>query len=161
LKNYTDVHSLNLTNNQSMETIKMISNMLRFPPSLFEGLDEIFAQDFIPRNRRVRAYPQVNMGVTDKSVEVYLFTPGMDASALDVSIEKNLLSVSGERKADEADDKEVLNRRERFVGKFKRTITLPEDVNPDQTEAIYRDGVLHISVAKKEEVQPRQIKITV
>ncbi len=138
----------------------MISNMLRFPPSLFEGLDEIFAQDFIPRSR-ARAYPQVNMGVTDKSVEVYLFTPGMDASALDVSIEKNLLSVSGERKSDELDDKEALNRRERFVGKFKRTIALPEDVDPDQTEAVYRDGVLHISVAKKEEIQPRQIKVTV
>ena len=138
----------------------MISNMLRFSPSLFEGLDELFAPELMQRNR-VRAYPQVNMGVTDKSVEIYLFTPGMDAAALDVSIEKNLLSVSGERKQDELDDKDALNRRERFVGKFKRTIALPEDVDPDQTEAIYRDGVLHISVAKKEEVQPRQIKVTV
>ena len=138
----------------------MISNMLRFSPSLFEGLDELFAPELMQRNR-VRAYPQVNMGVTDKSVEIYLFTPGMDAAALDVSIEKNLLSVSGERKQDELDDKDALNRRERFVGKFKRTIALPEDVDPDQTEAIYRDGVLHISVAKKEEVQPRQIKVKV
>ncbi len=134
--------------------------MLRFSPYLFEGLNEMFAQDFAPRSR-TKAYPQVNMGVTDKSVEVYLFTPGMDASALEVSIEKNLLSVSGERKADEFDDKETFNRRERFVGQFKRTIALPEDVDPDQTEAVYRDGVLHISVAKKEEVQPRQIKVTV
>jgi len=69
--------------------------------------------------------------------------------------------VSGERKQDDLDDKDALNRRERFVGKFKRTIALPEDVDPDQTEAIYRDGVLHISVAKKEEVQPRQIKVKV
>ena len=138
----------------------MISNMLRFSPSLFEGLDELFAPELMQRSR-VRAYPQVNMGVTDKSVEIYLFTPGMDASALDVSIEKNLLSISGERKQDELDDKDALNRRERFVGKFKRTIALPEDVDPDQTEAVYRDGVLHISVAKKEEVQPRQIKVKV
>jgi HSP20 family protein len=138
----------------------MISNMLRFSPSLFEGLDELFAPELMQRSR-VRAYPQVNMGVTDKSVEIYLFTPGMDASALDVSIEKNLLSVSGERKQDDLDDQDALNRRERFVGKFKRTIALPEDVDPDQTEAIYRDGVLHISVAKKEEVQPRQIKVKV
>ena len=138
----------------------MISNMLRFSPSLFEGLDELFAPELMQRSRE-RAYPQVNMGVTDKSVEIYLFTPGMDASALDVSIEKNLLSVSGERKQNELDDEDALNRRERFVGKFKRTIALPEDVDPDQTEAIYRDGVLHISVAKKEEVQPRQIKVKV
>lgn len=138
----------------------MISNMLRFSPYFFEGLNEILAQDFAPRSR-TKTYPEVNMGVTDKSVEVYLFAPGMDASALDVSIEKNLLSVSGQRKADESDDKETFNRRERFAGQFKRTIALPEDVNPEQTEAVYRDGVLHISVAKKEEIEPRQIKITV
>lgn len=137
----------------------MISNMLRFSPSLFEGLDEVFVPDFA-RNR-VRAFPQVNMGVTDKSVEAYLFTPGMKADELDVTIEKNLLSVSGERKAEKIDDDDAMSRRERFVGKFKRTIALPEDVDPDKTEAVYRDGVLHISVAKKEEVQPRKIQVKV
>jgi HSP20 family protein len=141
----------------------MISNMLRFSPSFYEGLDEVFAPDYpalAAARDRTRAYPQVNMGVTDKKVEIYLFAPGMDASELDVTVEKNLLSVSGERKADDL-DKDAINRRERFMGKFKRSIALPEDVNPDQTEAVYRDGVLHISVAKKEEVQPRQIKVSV
>ena len=141
----------------------MISNMLRFSPSFFEGFDEVLAPEFARIARegsRTRAYPQVNMGVTDKSVEVYLFTPGLDASELDVSIEKNLLSVKGERKEDDL-DKDAINRRERFAGKFKRTVALPEDVDPDQTEAIYRDGVLHISVAKKAEVQPRQIEVKV
>jgi len=135
----------------------MISNMLRFSPSLFEGLDEMFVPDFA--RGRVRAFPQVNIGVTDKSVETYLFTPGMKADELDVTIEKNLLSVSGERKAEEIDDENAISRRERFVGKFKRTIALPEDVDPDKTEAVYRDGVLHISVAKKEELQPRKIEV--
>ncbi len=139
----------------------MISNMLRFSPSFFEGLDELYTPAFASQRNLARVFPQVNMGVTDKSVEVYLFAPGMDASALDVTLEKNLLSVSGERKADQRDDDDALNRRERFVGKFKRTVALPEDVDPEQTEAIYRDGVLHISVAKKKEVQPRQINVTV
>ena len=133
--------------------------MLRFSPSLFEGLDELFAPDFHKRSRAA-AYPQVNMGTTDKSVEIYLFIPGMETSELDVNMEKNLLSVAGKRKADGL-DKDAINRRERFVGTFKRTIALPEDVDPDKTEAVYRDGVLHISVAKKEEVQPRQIEVKV
>lgn len=141
----------------------MISNMLRFTPSFFEGLEEAFMPDALAMNRgRIRVFPQVNMGVTDKSVEVYLFVPGMDASAIDVTLEKNLLSVSGERVPEEtvdADDKSVTVRRERFMGRFKRAITLPEDVNPDNTEAVYRDGVLHISIAKKEEAQPRKIKV--
>ncbi len=142
----------------------MISNMLRFSPSFFEGLDEMFNPEFpalAAARSRIRAYPQVNMGVTDKSVEIYLFAPGMEADELDVTLEKNLLSVSGERKADEQDDEDAINRRERFVGKFKRSIALPEDVDPEKTEALYRNGVLHISVSKKEEVQPRQIKVSV
>jgi len=139
----------------------MISNMLRFPPALFDGFDDILAQEYLSQNS-LRTYPKVNMGVTDKSVEVYLFIPGMNVSDIDVTIEKNLLSISGERKPEaELVESEAFNRRERFMGKFKRTIALPEDVNPDQTEAVYRDGILHISVAKKEEVQPRQIKVSV
>ncbi len=142
----------------------MISNMLRFSPSLFEGLDEVFAPGFstvTPRRGQQQNYPQVNMGVTDKSVEIYLFAPGMNADELDVTLEKNLLSISGNREADELDDNESLSRRERFIGKFKRTIALPETVDPDKTEAIYRDGILHINVAKKEEVRPHQIKVNV
>ena len=135
--------------------------MLRFPPALFDGFDDILAQEYLSQNS-LRTYPKVNMGVTDKSVEVYLFIPGMNVSDIDVTIEKNLLSISGERKPEaELVESEAFNRRERFMGKFKRTIALPEDVNPDQTEAVYRDGILHISVAKKEEVQPRQIKVSV
>lgn len=138
--------------------------MLRFSPSLFEGLDEVFAPSFstvTPRRNQQPYYPQVNMGVTDKSVEIYLFAPGMNADELDVTLEKNLLSISGNREADELDDNESLSRRERFIGKFKRTIALPETVDPDKTEAIYRDGILHINVAKKEEVRPHQIKVNV
>lgn len=141
----------------------MISDMLRFAPLTFEGLDDFFAPEsaFSVMRNRLNAYPQINMGVTDKSVEVYMFVPGIDAASLDVSIEKNLLSVSAERKEDEFDDKDTVSRRERFSGKFKRVVTLPEDVDPDQTEAVYRNGVLHISVAKREEALPRKIQVNV
>jgi len=70
----------------------MISNMLRFSPSFFEGFDELYTPAFASQRNLARVFPQVNMGITDKSVEVYLFAPGMDASALDVTLEKNLLS---------------------------------------------------------------------
>ncbi len=141
----------------------MISDMLRFAPLAFEGLDDFFTPEpaFSVMRNRLHSYPQINMGVTDKSVEVYMFVPGMDAASLDVSIEKNLLSVSAERKAEESGEEDSMSRRERFSGKFKRVITLPEDVDPDQTEAVYRNGVLHISVAKREDTLPRKIQVNV
>lgn len=141
----------------------MISNMLRFPLSMFEDdFDSWFYPQQRAEARSVRGvFPAVNVGTTDKNVDVYLFAPGVDANDLDVVIEKNLLSVSGERKLPEREDSEASTRLERFSGKFKRVITLPEDVDADKAEAEYRDGVLHISIAKPVEVQPRQIQVSV
>ncbi len=141
----------------------MISDMLRFAPLALEGLDDLLTTEpaFTLMRNRLHTYPQINMGVTDNSVEVYLFVPGMDAESLDVSLEKNLLSVSAERKDGVTNDDDTMSRRERFSGRFKRVITLPEDVDPDKTEAVYRHGVLHISVAKREEALPRKIQVNV
>ena len=146
----------------------MISNMLRFPLSMF---DDEFDNWFFPRVRSTRhqsraAYPPVNVGSSDKKVDVYLFVPGMDADALDVVIEKNLLSIAGERKLVKLHDSEghepaeSYTRKERYEGQFKRVITLPEEVDTDSAEAIYRDGVLHISLAKQAIAKPRQIPVS-
>ena len=142
----------------------MISNMLRFPLSMFD--DEMdrwfFPEAFAAGSARLRAgYPPINIGTTDKGVEVYLFAPGVDPKALDLVIEKNLLSVEGERKLPELEGDNNSVRQERFEGRFKRVITLPEDVDPDSAEASYKDGVLHIRIAKKPEAQKRQIQVSV
>lgn len=73
-----------------------------------------------------------------------------------------MLSVSGKRKPHEVEGKNTGHyRQERFEGPFKRVITLPESVDTDSAVAVYKDGVLHISIAKRVETQPRQIKISV
>ncbi len=140
----------------------MISNMIRFPSSLFDDLDEMFFNfpAGVSRVRRERGYPPINMGVTDRSVEIYVFLPGMKLEDIDVSLEKNLLSISGKREREEIEGEEsTIYREERFKGSFKRVVTLPDDVDPEKTEAVYKDGVLHISVAKRSEAQPRKITI--
>ncbi len=144
----------------------MISNMLRFP---FSMLDDDFDSWFYPelmrgpgRRGMPAAYPPINIGMTDKGVEAYLFVPGMNPDDLNLVIEKNMLSVEGERKlAEDQEETDGQVRRERFEGKFKRVITLPEDVDPESAEAMYKDGVLHISIAKRPEAQKRQIKVSV
>jgi HSP20 family protein len=143
----------------------MISNMLRFPLSMLDDEMErwLYPEVIRDRGRRIRAsYPPINLGTTDKSVEVYLFAPGMNPDALDVVIEKTLLSIEGERHMPEAANEETSSyRQERFEGRFKRVITLPEEVDADKAEAVYKDGVLHISIPKQSELQPRQIKVSV
>ena len=104
-------------------------------------------------------YPAVNVGSTPKAIELYTFAPGIDPATLDVQIEKGVLTVAGERKADPAPEKASVHIDERFAGRFRRVVTLPDDVDPNAVQASYRDGVLHITVARREAAQPRRITV--
>jgi HSP20 family protein len=103
-------------------------------------------------------YPPINVGVTAERVDVYLFVAGANAADIDISIQQNLLTVAGERKAPLHEGAHYYSR-ERFSGQFRRVIALPEDVDPDKVDASYRDGVLQISVHRRKAVQPRRIEI--
>jgi len=153
----------------------MISNMLRFPLANFpfhafdaleQGMNAHFPYDVAQRLARTEAnYPPVNMGTTNNSVELSFFIAGLDTDSLDIVLEKNVLSVSGERKlpdvANDEQNKGTYYRQERFGGRFKRVITLPEDVDTEHAEAGYQEGILQISIAKRAEAQPRQISVAV
>jgi HSP20 family protein len=129
---------------------------------LEQELDQIFG-DSAPWSGGIRSlpagtFPAVNVGSTGDSVTVYLFAPGLDPKSLDVSLQQNMLSISGERNVP-IDQSATYYRQERFSGTFRRTIGLPEDVDPDQVDAKYRDGIVQIIVRRRESTQPRQIEI--
>ncbi len=110
------------------------------------------------RESRPDVYPALNIGTSPDAVHVYLFASGLDPEKLDVSLEQNVLTISGERK-DAVDENEKFYTRERFQGEFRRAVSLPEDIDPDQVEASYNDGVLHIVVKRQESSKPRQIEV--
>lgn len=103
-------------------------------------------------------FPPVNVGATPDKVDVYLFAAGVDPKALDISIQQNLLTIAGERKLAPVEGANYY-RQERSSGEFRRAITLPEDVDPERVEARYQDGVLHVTVMRREATQPRQIEV--
>ncbi len=107
------------------------------------------------------SFPPINIGSSAEAVQVYLFAPGLDTEKLDLSIEQNLLTVSGERNTPGPEHGKAGNYhlRERSGGKFRRVLSLPEDVDPDRVEARYQNGVLHITLARRESARPRQIEI--
>ncbi len=141
---------------------------VNFEGSLFDQfrrieqqMDELFGGGgVLPGIRSVApgTFPPVNVGATPDKVDVYLFCPGIDTQKLDVSIQQNMLSISGERKAANAENTKFY-RRERFNGEFRRVVTLPNDIDPDRVEAKYADGVLQIEVQRREASKPRQIEI--
>ncbi len=129
--------------------------------SLEREMDQLFGSGSRPNGIRSTArgaYPPINVGSTPNQVDVYLFAAGADPENLDISIQHNLLTISGERKTGIKEGGNYY-RKERFDGTFRRTLTLPEDVDPDKVDASYKDGVLHITVQRREVVKPRQIKI--
>ncbi len=136
-----------------------------FPRDVFAELDRLQREmqqsfDTGPSIRGLtRGYPALNVGGTPTSVEVYAFAPGLDPATLDVQLEKGTLTIAGERKAAEVAEKATVHIGERFAGRFRRVVNLPEDVDPNAIEARYRDGVLHVRIQRKEEAQPRRIAI--
>jgi HSP20 family protein len=103
-------------------------------------------------------FPPLNIGATPERVDVYVFAAGLDPKSLDLSIQQNLLSVAGSRKV-EVNENANYYRRERFDGDFRRVISLPDDLDPERVDAKYRDGVLQITIPRRESARPRQITV--
>ncbi|WP_300454483.1 Hsp20/alpha crystallin family protein [Accumulibacter sp.] len=104
-------------------------------------------------------FPAMNVGGTPQAVEIYAFAPGIDPASLDVQIEKGVLTIAGERQLEQPGGEATVHIDERFAGRFRRVVTLPDDVDPNAVEAKYVDGVLRISIGRRESAQPRRITI--
>jgi len=132
---------------------------------LQQQLEEMFQPAGVAgiRSLAYGAFPAVNVGSTPDSVEVIAFAPGIDPQEIEITVDRGLLSLSGERRSESSGQqgaKANTYAQERFTGKFRRVISLPEDADPAKVEAKFRDGVLHVTVAKRESSKPRQISVS-
>src|ERR1700732_5151362 len=105
--------------------------------------------------------PPVDIYEDEHTITLKLEVPGIDEKDIDVRIENNTLTVHGERKIEKEEKEENFRRVERQYGSFTRSFTLPSSVDPGQVSARCDKGVLNISLAKKAEAKPTQIKVNV
>jgi HSP20 family protein len=105
--------------------------------------------------------PPVDIYEDEHNITLKMEVPGIDEKDIDVRIENNTLTVRGERKFEKEEKEENFRRIERQYGSFTRVFTLPSSVDPGQVSANYDNGVLKITLAKKAEVKPKQIKVSV
>lgn len=127
-------------------------------------LDDVFGLGSAPTSIRSAgpgAFPAINVGHTPGSVEVYAFAPGLDPDKVEVTLDRGVLTLAGERPptVPEGGDKVSVYARERLSGRFKRAVSLPDDVDPERVQARYQDGVLHISIGRREAAQPKRITV--
>ncbi|MET0063658.1 MAG: Hsp20/alpha crystallin family protein [Candidatus Thiodiazotropha endolucinida] len=125
-------------------------------------MDQLFGPGPTPNGIRSverGTYPPINIGTTANQVDVYFFAAGIDSKSLDISIQHNLLTIKGSRRLDDEPKGAEYYRKERFNGDFQRVLTLPDDVDQAQVDARYRDGILHVTVKRRESAKPRQITV--
>src|ERR1022692_728594 len=105
--------------------------------------------------------PAVDVYEDEQNVTLKIEVPGIDEKDIDVQLENNTLTVHGERKIEQEEKEENYRRVERQYGSFTRTFTLPTTVDAEKVAATYDKGVLKITLLKKSEAKPKQIKVTV
>ncbi len=105
--------------------------------------------------------PALDVSETDTSVVVSAEVPGIAPKDIDILLTGDTLTIKGEKKQEEKKEEENYYRMERSYGSFQRVITLPSSVDPSKVTATHKDGVLTVTLEKKEESKPKSIDIKV
>jgi len=139
-----------------------------FPRDIFSelfrlqrGLQQAFEGGPSIRGMDSGAYPALNVGTTAEAVELYAFAPGLDPDKIEINLEQGVLTITGDRASDlpPREAKAAVHINERFSGRFRRVVSLPDDIDPNEVSAEYRDGVLRITLKRKAAALTRRITI--
>ncbi len=107
-----------------------------------------------------RWIPAMDVAQTDDHFVLRADLPGLSENDVNIELEDNVLTISGQRRAEHEQRKEGYYRMERASGSFSRSVTLPEGVNADGIEASFESGVLEVRIPKPEQHKPRKVQIS-
>src|SRR5213080_2939750 len=152
-----------------MEVLTTMRTIARWEPfrnvtTLQDQINRLFndAFDRTGEDSNLSAWaPAVDIYETEQELVVKADLPDVDPKDLDIGVENNLLTIRGERKFEKKVSEENYLRVERSFGSFARSFTLANTVNTDAIKADYQNGVLTLTIPKREEAKPKQIKVNV
>jgi len=125
-----------------------------------DRLNRMFDTAFSGETARGSWAPSVDIFETaDQTVVVKLDLPEMKREDIGVTFENNVLTIEGERKVASDVTREQFHRIERQYGTFRRSFTLPTSVDASKVDATYQDGVLTVTLPRREDTKPKQIQI--
>ncbi len=128
-------------------------------PDLLNRFFENELEGFTKRNFSNATLPSVNIKESEDGFEVEMAAPGFDKGDFKIEVNENVLTISSEVKAEnEEKEGEVYTKKEFSYQSFTRSFTLPEMVDEDNISAKYENGILRISIPKKEEAKPKPVK---
>ena len=146
-----------------------MNTIMRWQPfrnlsSLQEQVNRLFESNFPSRGSESTPTawaPAVDVYETENELVIMADLPDVSEKDLDVRVENNMLTIHGERKFEQKVKEENYLRMERSYGSFTRSFSLPNSVNTEAIKAEYKDGVLNITLPKRAESKPKQVKIAV
>jgi HSP20 family protein len=124
----------------------------------FSDIMDDFFNDAVATRRDSYA-PSIDISETEKQYLIDVEVPGVDKKDINLNVENNTITISGERKFEKKEDGKQYHRVESHYGTFSRSFTLPDNVNVDSINASYNNGILNITVDKSEEKMKKQIRI--
>jgi HSP20 family protein len=142
--------------------------MIRWDPardmmSLRQAMDKLFEESVVRPSGFSFEFGGGNIPVdvvqTDKEITVKATLPGVKPEEVDISVTGDVLTIKAERKEEKELKEKDYIRKENHYGMITRSITLPAEVNSDQAEAVFENGVLNLKLPKTEKVKPKQIKV--
>ncbi len=132
--------------------------------SLREDMDRLFNAFFgkpLAEESEGVWIPVIDIEEDNENFIVSAELPGLKKEDVKISVRGNLLTISGERKKEIETKNKTYHRVERMYGKFSRTISLPSDVDVGKIKAVYKDGVLHITLPKPETMKSKEIEVEI
>ncbi|GFO65272.1 Hsp20/alpha crystallin family protein [Geomonas paludis] len=143
----------------SWDVFRELDNLRREIDEAFRGagMNRPFGPTFLSPVAS-RRFPMVNFNEDDGNVYVEALVPGVDPKDVELSVLRNTLTISGERKPF-AEMKGIVHRTELGSGKFSRTLELPVDIDANKITAQCKDGIMTITMAKAEHAKPKKIEI--
>ena len=132
-------------------------------PSIPSFFDDFFTRDLFDWSNANSGYgsslPAVNIREDDNNYQIEVAVPGLKKEDFNIEIENDVLTISSENETNVENDGENYKRREFRYASFKRSFTLPEDkVDAEHVKANYQDGVLHVTLPKREEAKPKPVR---
>ena len=144
----------NIKNNKIMTHVKFMNNgnlSDAFNPKNFSRIVDNFLSETLPEYDNEFSFrPRVDILEKEKSFDLHVLLPGLEKDNVNLEVEGNKLIVSGERKQQATEENEKYHQVESFYGKFKRSFTLPKNVNTESIKAGFKNGILEISIEKTE-----------
>ena len=144
-----------------------MKNLVRWNPSrdissIWNALDRMYEDSYPLHTQHARSWGlALDVIENEDAYIVQASVPGVNPDDIEITMEKNVLTISGESRADENIHGEEYRLRERRFGSFSRSIHFPVEVNSDSIKADYEHGVLSLTVPKAEEVKPKRIAVTI